>query len=67
MRWASSMGFALLKGVLDIGRGVVASETVGLSEEVFTQAVNYLKERKQFGNEIGEFQALQHCAALART
>jgi alkylation response protein AidB-like acyl-CoA dehydrogenase len=56
-------GGALLEGVLNIGRGAVASEMVGLSEEVFGRTVNYLKERKQFGKAIGEFQALQHRAA----
>jgi alkylation response protein AidB-like acyl-CoA dehydrogenase len=56
-------GFHLLQGVLNIGRGAVASEMVGLSEEVFGRTVNYLKERKQFGKLIGEFQALQHRAA----
>jgi alkylation response protein AidB-like acyl-CoA dehydrogenase len=56
-------GFGLLEGVLNIGRGAVASEMVGLSEEVFSRTMNYLKERKQFGKAIGEFQALQHRAA----
>src|SRR5216683_340205 len=56
-------GYRLLEGVLNIGRGAVASEMVGLSEEVFGRTVNYLKERKQFGKLIGEFQALQHRAA----
>jgi alkylation response protein AidB-like acyl-CoA dehydrogenase len=56
-------GYALLEGVLNIGRGAVASEMVGLSEEVFNRTVSYLKERKQFGKAIGEFQALQHRAA----
>src|SRR6202012_752623 len=56
-------GFGLLEGVLNIGRGAVASEMVGLSEEVFSRTVTYLKERKQFGKAIGEFQALQHRAA----
>ncbi len=56
-------GGVLLEGVLNIGRGAVASEMVGLSEEVFGRTVGYLKERKQFGKLIGEFQALQHRAA----
>src|SRR5260370_53709 len=53
-------GHQLLEGVLNIGRGAVASEMVGLSEEVFGRTVGYLKERKKFGKAIGEFQALQH-------
>jgi alkylation response protein AidB-like acyl-CoA dehydrogenase len=56
-------GGALLEGILNIGRGAVASEMVGVSEEVFGRTVGYLKERKQFGKLIGEFQALQHRAA----
>ena len=56
-------GFSLLEAVLNTGRGAVASEMVGLSDEVFGRTVAYLKERKQFGRPIGEFQALQHRAA----
>ncbi len=56
-------GFALLEGVLNAGRGAAAAEMVGISDEVFSRTVNYLKERKQFGKAIGEFQALQHRAA----
>jgi alkylation response protein AidB-like acyl-CoA dehydrogenase len=56
-------GYPLLERLLNVGRGAVASEMVGLSEEVFTRTVSYLKERKQFGKAIGEFQALQHRAA----
>jgi alkylation response protein AidB-like acyl-CoA dehydrogenase len=56
-------GGALLEGILNIGRGAVASEMIGVSEEVFGRTVGYLKERKQFGRLIGEFQALQHRAA----
>src|SRR3954452_5349734 len=56
-------GYQLLEGVLNIGRGAVASEMVGVSEEAFGRTVSYIKERKQFGKFIGEFQALQHRAA----
>jgi alkylation response protein AidB-like acyl-CoA dehydrogenase len=56
-------GGILLEGVLNVGRGAVASEMVGIAEGVFGRTVDYLKERKQFGKAIGEFQALQHRAA----
>jgi alkylation response protein AidB-like acyl-CoA dehydrogenase len=56
-------GGGLLEGVLNIGRGAVASEMVGVAEGVFGRTVSYLKERRQFGKAIGEFQALQHRAA----
>ncbi len=56
-------GWGALENVLNVGRACVAAELVGLSEEVFSRTVTYLKERKQFGKAIGEFQALQHRAA----
>ena len=56
-------GWNLLEGVLNVGRALVAAEMVGASDEAFGRTVAYLKERKQFGKAIGEFQALQHRAA----
>jgi alkylation response protein AidB-like acyl-CoA dehydrogenase len=53
----------VLEGMLNVGRAAVAAEMVGASEEAFGRTVSYLKERKQFGKAIGEFQALQHRAA----
>ncbi|MGP8121929.1 MAG: acyl-CoA dehydrogenase family protein [Xanthobacteraceae bacterium] len=56
-------GGGLLEAVLNVGRGAVAAEMLGAAEEAFARTIGYLKERKQFGKLIGEFQALQHRAA----
>ncbi|HPA91455.1 MAG TPA: acyl-CoA dehydrogenase [Quisquiliibacterium sp.] len=56
-------GAALLEAVLDTGRAVLASELLGIADEVFARTLTYLKERRQFGRIIGEFQALQHRAS----
>jgi len=56
-------GWDVLEGVLNAGRAAVAAEMVGAGEEAFSRTVAYLRERKQFGRLIGEFQALQHRAA----
>ncbi len=56
-------GYAALEGVLSAGRAGLAAELSGAAQGAFDMTVNYLKERKQFGVEIGSFQALQHRAA----
>jgi alkylation response protein AidB-like acyl-CoA dehydrogenase len=56
-------GWNILEGTLNAGRAALASEMIGASQEVFDRTVAYLRERKQFGKLIGEFQALQHRAA----
>ena len=56
-------GGKVLDGVLNVGRAAVAAELVGASEEAFARTVSFLKDRKQFGRSIGQFQALQHRAA----
>ena len=56
-------GAAALDAALDAGRAAVAAELIGLADEVFERTVQYLKDRRQFGKAIGEFQALQHRAA----
>lgn len=56
-------GWNALEGTLNVGRAALASELVGASQAAFDMTVTYLRERKQFGKLIGEFQALQHRAA----
>jgi alkylation response protein AidB-like acyl-CoA dehydrogenase len=54
----------LLDRVYDAGRLHLAAEMLGLAQESFDRTLDYLKTRVQFGRLIGEFQALQHRAAI---
>ena len=56
-------GRAVLNKVLAAGRVGAAAESVGVAMGAFDMTTTYLKQRKQFGKLIGEFQALQHRAA----
>lgn len=53
-----------LRQALDWGRAAAAAELLGIADEVFERTLDFMKQRKQFGRLIGEFQALQHRAAL---
>ena len=56
-------GREVLNRVLDAGRIGAAAEGIGVARGAMEMTVDYLKQRKQFGKLIGEFQALQHRAA----
>ncbi|MCR2832990.1 acyl-CoA dehydrogenase family protein [Parerythrobacter lacustris] len=56
-------GREVLNRVLNAGRIGAAAEGVGVARGAMDMTVTYLKQRKQFGQLIGEFQALQHRAA----
>jgi alkylation response protein AidB-like acyl-CoA dehydrogenase len=56
-------GRAVLNRVVAAGRVGAAAESVGVARGAFDMTTAYLKQRKQFGKLIGEFQALQHRAA----
>ena len=57
----------IIDETLDIARAALSAEMLGGALEAFDITLNYLKEREQFGEKIGSFQALQHRAALMFT
>jgi alkylation response protein AidB-like acyl-CoA dehydrogenase len=56
-------GAEILDRALNAGRTGAAAELVGVGAASMEMTVGYLKQRKQFGHLIGEFQALQYRAA----
>ncbi|MDO8288363.1 MAG: acyl-CoA dehydrogenase family protein [Parvibaculum sp.] len=63
---ASGDAKAGLQRVLDAGRIMLAADTLGAGWMMIDKAVDYSKERKQFGRVIGSFQAVKHlCAEMA--
>ena len=56
-------GATVLGRALGAGRAGAAAELVGVAAGASAMTLDYLKQRKQFGKLIGEFQALQHRAA----
>ncbi len=56
-------GLSVLEAVADEAIAAICAEAVGAMSELTDLTVDYLKQRKQFGINIGSFQALQHRAA----
>lgn len=56
-------GWDRVSRVLDLAVVGLAAEQVGVARRALEDAVAYMKERVQFGQVIGEFQALKHMAA----
>jgi len=52
-------GFIDAMRVLDGGRISIAALSLGMAEGAYEAALNYSKERKQFGKAISEYQAIQ--------
>ena len=46
--------------LLDVARLLLAARAHGAAERAFELVVDYVKQRKQFGQPIGRFQAIQH-------
>jgi alkylation response protein AidB-like acyl-CoA dehydrogenase len=58
-------GWSVLERVLDLAAVGLAAEQVGGAQFVLEMAVQYAKDRVQFGRPIGSFQAIKHkCADM---
>ncbi|HYI63150.1 MAG TPA: acyl-CoA dehydrogenase family protein [Acidimicrobiales bacterium] len=58
-------GWTVLERVLDLAAVALAAEQVGGAQYVLEMAVQYAKDRVQFGRPIGSFQAIKHkCADM---
>jgi alkylation response protein AidB-like acyl-CoA dehydrogenase len=53
-------GFAIALSLLEGGRAGIAAQAVGIAHACLEEAVAYAKERRQFGQPIAAFQAIQH-------
>lgn len=53
-------GFEIALSLLDGGRAGIAAQAVGIAQACLEEAVAYAKERRQFGQPIATFQAIQH-------
>ena len=56
-------GWQPLRRALAAGSAGASAELVGLASGASAMTLDYLRQRKQFGKLIGEFQSLQHRAA----
>ncbi len=61
------VGFKTAMKVLDRGRLHMSSISMGMAKRLIDEQVNYSVERKQFGQEIGEFQLIQAMIADSQT
>ena len=59
-------GASTCQRILDLGRLMLAADTLGAAQSMVDQAVAYAGQREQFGRVIGSFQAVKHmCAEMA--
>ena len=59
MLGAQGKGFGIAMHTLDGGRIGIAAQALGLCEGALERTIAYVKERKQFGRAIGQFQNTQ--------
>ncbi|BAB60286.1 acyl-CoA dehydrogenase [Thermoplasma volcanium GSS1] len=56
-------GFKVIMETLDAGRIGIAAQALGIAEEAFAEAMDYIKQRKQFGTTISSFEGIQFMIA----
>lgn len=63
--WIGARGEAAgaCRRMLDAARVILAADILGASERAIEMAVDYAKQRQQFGRVIGSFQAVKHMCA----
>ena len=57
------MGFKITMDTLDGGRIGIAAQAVGIAQSALDDAVAYITQRKQFGQRIADFEAVQFMVA----
>jgi len=60
-------GYKVAIETLNEGRIGIGAQMIGLAQGALDHAIKYIRERKQFGKAIAEFQAVQHQIARAAT
>jgi hypothetical protein len=55
-----------LRGALGTGVLATAAQLLGAGERILDDSVAYVKQRRQFGREIGSYQAIKHALADVR-
>lgn len=60
-------GFKIAMSALDGGRIGIAAQAVGIAQGALDEAIKYVKERKQFGRRISQFQNTQFKIADLQT
>ena len=64
---AEGEGFPIAMTILDGGRIGIASQSVGIARAALDAATSYARERRQFGEPIASFQAIQGMLADSAT
>lgn len=60
-------GYKYAIEILNEGRIGIAAQQLGIAKGAFNATIPYLRERKQFGQPIGDFQGMQHQVAQLAT